>query len=61
MVASGAAQTFINWILGLHFLGNRPVIGSFAFGTALALLAATFFLGYIFGWVLGLIWNRVNS
>lgn len=57
MVAIGAAQAFIDWIFGLHFINPPYTVGAFNLGTALVLIIATSVIGYIFGWVLAVAWN----
>ena len=61
IVAAGAGQTFVNFILGMHFLSLGVTVAQFSFGTAAALLIIAFVVGYIVGYVFGAIWNSVNK
>jgi hypothetical protein len=57
LVATGVAQTLLDGIYYLHFLNNPFHVAGFAIGTAALLIVITSVLGYIFGWVLALLWN----
>ena len=57
LVATGGAQTLLDWIYYLHFLNNPFHVAVFSIGTAALLIVITSALGYIFGWVLALLWN----
>lgn len=57
LVASGFAQTYLNWIFGLHFLSNPFIVAPFDFGTAALLVIVTSLIGYVVGWVLAVLWN----
>lgn len=59
LVASGFAQSFIDWIFRLHFIQPPYTITTFHVGTALGLIAVTFSIGYLLGWLFGAIWNRI--
>ncbi|MFA6521279.1 MAG: hypothetical protein WCT53_02755 [Candidatus Gracilibacteria bacterium] len=61
LVAFGAAQFLMDWILKLHFLSNPYVIADFNLGFAVGLIALTFAVGYIVGWVLALLWNMMHK
>lgn len=60
MVYIGVAQTYMNWIFGLHLLTNPFKVLAFNFGTAATLLGFTFILGYVMGWVFAFIWNYLH-
>ncbi len=57
LVWVGVAEWFWDWVLGLHFLSVSFVMMDFNLWRALLLVVVTGVLGYIFGWVLGLVWN----
>lgn len=60
-VAMGVAQSFQDWVIGLHFLNNPFHVGTFNAGTALMLIIVTFIVGYVVGWVFATIWNKVGE
>jgi len=57
LVAIGAAQTLLDWLLRMHFLNNPFRVEGFSFGTAAILIVVTFVIGYVLGWVFALLWN----
>ena len=57
MVALGLAQSFLNWILALHFVNNPFTIRPFDITTAATLVVFVFIVWYIIGWVSGWMWN----
>ncbi len=61
MVFGGVAKSFLDWILGLHFLNFQYDIDPFSLGTAVTLVIATGVIGYLIGYVCGWLWNRVHS
>jgi len=61
MVFLGLAQPYLNFILGLHFLNNPYTVSAFSLSTALMLIAFTFVIGYLVGWVFALIWNKLHK
>ena len=61
MVATGIAQWYLKWILGLHLLNNPFVVLPFSFGTAVTLIVVTFIVGYLGGWVFAWIWNYLHK
>lgn len=57
----GWAQPLIDFILGLHmFVGSSMQVGMFDAVTALELIVVTAFIGYLFGFVFALIWNKLH-
>ena len=58
LVGFGAAQPLIDFIFRLHMIAPPYKIAAFNLGTASALVAVTAAIGYVMGWVAGLIWNR---
>jgi hypothetical protein len=57
LVATGLAQTLLDWIYALHFLNNPFHVAAFSIGTAALLIVVTIAAGYIMGWVLAFLWN----
>ena len=60
LVAAGWAQPLINFIFWAHMIRPVYVIGPFDAVAAGTLLVITFFLGYVFGYVGGSLWNRLH-
>ena len=60
LVALGLAQPLINWVFRLHFIQPPYTVTPFRLSLAIVLIAITTTLGYIVGWVLGAIWNRLH-
>jgi len=60
LVAIGWAQPVIDFIFWMHFIKPIYVIGPFRAGVALILVGVTAVLGYAFGYILGVLWNRVH-
>ena len=58
MVLFGVAQKFMNFIFKVHMITPAYKIAAFNWGYALVLIVVTAVIGYVFGWVLGYIWNR---
>lgn len=61
LVAAGWAQPFIDFILWLHFIKPFIVVEPFSAPRAAGLVIVTALIGYVFGWVFALIWNRLRS
>ncbi len=61
LVFLGLAQTYMNWIFGLHLLTNPFIVLPFNLATALTLLVVTFAVGYLMGWVFAFIWNKLHK
>lgn len=59
LVATGLAQTYMDWIFKLHFITPVYQVGPFDLMTAITLVAVTAILGYIIGWVGANVWNYV--
>lgn len=56
----GWAQAWMDFVTSMHFLNNPFTVGAFSFGTALGLIAITFVVGSVVGWVFATVWNRVH-
>jgi len=61
LVVLGLAQPFLNFIFKLHFIQPPYTVVGFNLVFAVELIIVTFILGYIVGWVFGLIWNRLQG
>jgi len=58
-VLAGVAQTFINWVLPLHFISILVSISAFNITNALLLVIAAFVGGYVTGWLFAALWNWI--
>lgn len=61
LVWIGSAQSFIGWAVKLHSVKMTVSVLPFNLSSAITLVVATFALGYVFGWVFALIWNKVRK
>ena len=62
MVASlGFAQTWLDFVLGLHFLENPFVVSIYDMQKAVTLVAVTAAVGYVAGFVFAKVWNLVMT
>lgn len=61
LVALGWAKPLMDFILKLHFIQIDYAMAPFAPGTAAALVAITAGLGFVFGLVFALVWNRLAA
>ncbi len=61
LVALGAAQWLVDFVFRLHMIAPPYKIAEFDFGYAIGLIALTGFAGYVFGLVLGVIWNAASG
>ena len=60
LVAAGWAQAIINFYFRIHFLTPAWTVEGFQAGLAATLVVVTSALGYVFGYVLGVLWNRLH-
>jgi hypothetical protein len=60
LVAAGWAQAIINFYFRIHFLTPPWTVEGFHAGLAVTLVLVTAALGYVFGYVLGVLWNRLH-
>jgi hypothetical protein len=60
LVVVGLAKPFLDFILSLHFLQVTYAVAPFNALNALALIVVTSALGYVLGYVLAWLWNRVG-
>ncbi len=49
----------MDFVFRLHFIEPPYAITEFELGSAILLVALTTVIGYVVGWVLGAMWNRV--
>ena len=61
LVVTGVAQVVMDWIFKLHMLSNPFQVQAFDIGTALALVAMTFVVGFVMGWLLALLHNFLHK
>ena len=61
LVATGIAQPLMDFVFKLHFLNNPHRVGQFEIVTALELILVTFIIGYIAGWFLSFLWEKVHG
>jgi len=60
LVLAGLAEPLVDFIFWLHLIKPVYTIEAFATGRAVGLVALTAVVGYIVGWLFGLIWNRLH-
>ncbi len=58
LVWVGGAQWVIDFVFRLHMITPPYQIAGFSLGTAAALVLVTACIGYGFGFLIGVIWNR---
>lgn len=56
----GLAQPLIDFAIRLHFIDLRHTITPFDFTTAILLVATALIKGYVIGFIIGIIWNKVH-
>lgn len=59
LVATPFAQVFANWITNLHFVNTTVFILKFDFLKMLELVALTFLVGLVFGYIIAAAWNVI--
>jgi hypothetical protein len=60
LVAFGWAQWVLNFVLWIHFLKLPYTVGPFSAGIAGVLVLVTASVGYVFGYVFGVLWNWIH-
>ena len=58
LVALGFAQAYINFVLGLHMVNMPMTVMPFNLFKAIGLIAMTFVVGYLLGWLSAFFWNK---
>jgi hypothetical protein len=61
LVASGFAQTLMDWILGLHMLNNPYIVMSFDLMNASLLLIVPAISSYVAVLLFGLVWEMITK
>ena len=59
IVATGLAQSLMDFIYGLHFLNNPFTVNPFDLTNAIILVLLTTVVGYIAGWAGTWLWNKI--
>jgi len=57
LVGIGVAESLLDWIMPLHFIGTMFEVTGFTWGNAILLTILAFIGGYVSGWILAAIWN----
>jgi hypothetical protein len=60
LVAIGVAQPFIDFLFWIHFIKPIYVIEPFDLLRAAMLVLVTGCIGYVAGYLFGLVWNRLH-
>jgi hypothetical protein len=58
LVWLSVAQWLLDFVFRLHMIAPPYKVVAFDFATAAGLVLLTAFSGYMFGWMIALIWNR---
>ena len=61
LVWAGVAQSIMDFIFRLHMITPPYKVAAFDPGLALALILVTAIIGYLFGWIGAVIWNRYGA
>lgn len=61
LVFAGLGQPLLDFIFNLHMIHPVYQVGPFEWGMAGMLVVITALIGYAFGFVLTVIWNRVHK
>jgi len=61
VVYLGFAQTWLDFVLDLHFLENPFIVSAFDMQKAVMLVAVTAIVGYVAGFVFANVWNLVMT
>ena len=60
IVAAGWGQPLLDFVLWMHFIKPAFIIETFSIGRAITLVVVTAALGYCFGYLGALIWNKLH-
>ncbi|MEK7081160.1 MAG: hypothetical protein AAB902_02120 [Patescibacteria group bacterium] len=61
LIAFGYAQVLLNFVYNLHSLNNPFTVMSFDLMRTLGLIIFTFLMGYIFGYIFAVLWNKLHK
>ena len=61
LVALGWAQPLLDFIYNMHSLNNPFMVMPFNLGRSVGLIVITFFVGYVVGSVLAMLWNKFHK
>lgn len=61
LVGIGLAKPLTDLILQLHHFSLSYTILPLSLGLAVGLLALTFVVGYVFGWIFAALWNKFRK
>lgn len=60
LVAVGWGQSVLNFVFWMHFLKPPYTVGPFSPGIAAILVLVTAAVGYVFGYIFGVLWNWIH-
>jgi len=60
LVATGWAQSLLNFVLRIHFLQIAVSMAPFDLSLAVTLIAVTSLVGFLIGVIFAAIWNRLH-
>lgn len=61
LIALGWAQGLLDFIYGLHMIQPSDTVKPFDLGHAIVLVLYATVVGYVIGWLIGVIWNRCGA
>ncbi len=61
LIAFGMAQGLLDFIYNLHSLNNPFTVMTFDLMRTIGLIVVTFCVGYVFGYVFAMIWNKLHQ
>jgi hypothetical protein len=61
IVLGGFGQMLVSFIFWAHMMQLPIVVGPFDAIASLTLIVITAVIGYVFGYVMGLLWNRIHG
>jgi hypothetical protein len=61
LVWAGVAQAVMDFIFRLHMITPPYTVGPFSVGRAISLIVVTGAIGYVSGWFIALLWNRLGA
>lgn len=60
LVAVGWGQKILDFVFWVHFLKPPYTVGPFSAGVTALLIGLTAVLGYLIGYILGVLWNWIH-